>query len=504
MNHQRRSMMLKKYMPSTLLLFVVFTIKSNDIQKKDSLLHKKDVWITIFVHGIVNISPYISINMLIRLVNDRIDNTIYSNAVDLIRNDPYFYQNQAIQELGLKKIDLTNHSAEYSAGTMARLYDKISNQSGITTKNHYYTYGWSGLLSLSRRYEDSKLFYTSLLNLVESYRKQSSNPKIRIIGYSHGGNICLNLAAVQQQNFPRDKDLNIDELILLATPIQQETDTLMNNPIFKKVYNIYSRADRVQKLDIFSPRQFFSQRAFVPRKGVPLPKKLVQIRIKITRKIRRKKDRRHDPTLNFNKNSIVAGNAHSLRNASPGHSEMWSFGWAQSFYRKETFPLSPIATVAIIPHVINNVQKCEHMFPDKRVIVDIRPENELMLIKYRTTIKRFKIAQFLSQQLLEELKQQANQYRPKNYTKKEYKKQTKKIMNLAKARHKQQLKEKRLQRKRMKRRRLEQKKQSPGNTKPKSYYTALINTFQTLIKSSILICCARKTNVVCGTLSISK
>ena len=54
-------------------------------------------------------------------------------------------------------------------------------------------------------------------------------------------------------------------LALLGTPIQVETDYLINSPIFKKIYNFYSRADQVQMLDFFSFKRFFSRKKFTKR-----------------------------------------------------------------------------------------------------------------------------------------------------------------------------------------------------------------------------------------------
>lgn len=485
-----------------LLLCAFISIQSQDYAASPTVSEHNDVWITIFVHGIVGATPSLSIATITRLMADQIDDTLYANTVKLMRKDPYFYQNQAMQGLGLKKVDLENKSPENSAGTLARLYEEVSTMCGIHTINYFYTFGWSGLISASYRNHDAKNFYRDLLELISSYHKKNIYPKLRIIGYSHGGSICLTLAKIQKEN--PQTNITINELILLATPIHQDIDSFVLSPIFKKVYNIYSASDHIQKLDIFSSRQFFSQRTFQARKGFKLPKKLVQIRLKITRKMRRKKQRsrqKNDPTSNFNKSSIVSGKSNLLRNASPGHIEMWSFGWTRHYYRK-TFPLSPLSTVAILPYILTNVQKIEPKLPDNRVIADIRPDNGVMLLKYRTVIKRFTIAPFLSVQILNELKQQTKQYIPKSYSIAEYKKRLRKISKQARLLHKKQLQEKRANL----RLKLRMKRRNKRCSAPKksSTYADLVKRFHNLIKSSILICCARNNNTSSGILSISK
>ena len=70
----------------------------------------------------------------------------------------------------------------------------------------------------------------------------------------------------------------------MGVPIQKETDHLVHDPFFKRIYNIYSRGDRIQKLDFFSFDRFFSDRIFKDRDGFKFPKdKLVQIQLRLTR-----------------------------------------------------------------------------------------------------------------------------------------------------------------------------------------------------------------------------
>ena len=77
----------------------------------------------------------------------------------------------------------------------------------------------------------------------------------------------------------------LNKHIILGTPIQSDADYLITDSLFKKVYNIYSRGDRFQKLDMFSSGQFFSERKFIPHCELPeLPQKLTQVEIKVTRK----------------------------------------------------------------------------------------------------------------------------------------------------------------------------------------------------------------------------
>ena len=97
--------------------------------------------------------------------------------------------------------------------------------------------------------------------VVADFKAQGIDVNVRIIGYSHGGNVLLNMALARQRN-PFLSPLTVHELVLLGMPVQQETDYLINDPLFEKIIHIYSRGDRIQKLDFFSCHRFFSRRLF--------------------------------------------------------------------------------------------------------------------------------------------------------------------------------------------------------------------------------------------------
>lgn len=164
----------------------------------------------------------------------------------------------------------------------------------------FYVFGWSGKLDAHERKKAAQELYQALKNIIANYQKKyACYPSIRIITHSHGGNVALNLAALQENM----GDLIIDTLILLACPVQYETEHCIPNPIFKKIYSIHSHRDFIQILDpqgwpylrekikkLFKTKSietiqdilkqlesktFFSERHFSPHK------KLTQVHIKI-------------------------------------------------------------------------------------------------------------------------------------------------------------------------------------------------------------------------------
>ena len=51
---------------------------------------KKEIWVTIFVHGIMSIQPYLSPGLICKLFNDSIENTLYADVVYKIRKNTLF------------------------------------------------------------------------------------------------------------------------------------------------------------------------------------------------------------------------------------------------------------------------------------------------------------------------------------------------------------------------------------------------------------------------------
>lgn len=369
-----------------------------------------------------------------RFITDRVEDTLYSDTVRHMRNDDFFYKNQAMQQIGFHKVDPTRIEKGYASGLIARQLDTVEKLTDPyhTYENHYYTYGWYGLLSTRLRYFDSIPLYEGILAEVKKFRDQGIEPQIRLIGYSHGGNVCLNLGAVRQ-NEPVDQNLRIDELILLGVPIQCETDFLLSDPIFKRVYQIYSRGDRIQKLDFFSTKRFFSRRMFTSRSYFKLPKKLTQVQVRITRAVRGK-NRSSLPCFNPNDVPSVSGKSKRFRDASPGHIELWFYGWTPENYRKN-FILEPLPFMIFIPLLLDQIEdtldRAQTPKPEKPIIFDIRPEYEQVIIKNQKSWKNVTLMEFLDQKTIQELKDMVKPYIPDCYTVETYNTHIEEALKLA-------------------------------------------------------------------------
>lgn len=110
----------------------------------------------------------------------------------------------------------------------------------------FYVFGWSGKLDFGVREQAAMDLYKQLIVIIEQYEKDHGiKPIVRMITHSHGGNVALNLARVTGKK----DDFCVDELILLACPVQDQTACLVKSPLFKKIFAIYSHLDLCQILD---------------------------------------------------------------------------------------------------------------------------------------------------------------------------------------------------------------------------------------------------------------
>ncbi|HRN78143.1 MAG TPA: hypothetical protein PLU71_02810 [Candidatus Dependentiae bacterium] len=339
-----------------------------------------------------------------------------------MRKDSFFYKNQPMQGIGLLPVDtsLANRKGNAS-GAMAMLFDEMDTYLGNNHKNYYFTYGWSGLMSPTVRYKESVHFFEVLEQEMAKFHAQNIYPKLRIIGYSHGGNVCLNLGRARQKVFP-NSSLVINELILIGSPIQGETDFLVNDQLFEKAYHFYSDGDRIQQLDFFSFDRFFSNRTFEAYSAFTPQKKLTQVQLKVMRctPSTRRSQKKLELSKNLENTALLAGNSHLIRDASPGHSELWFFGWTPVNYR-EIFPLNPFPTITFAPHIIHELQQLENVLPSPQpIVVDLRPEQGQMLIKKQSSIDVFKVVDFVPQTTLTQWRLKLQSYVPDAYTPEEY------------------------------------------------------------------------------------
>jgi len=172
-------------------------------------------WLTVFIHGTLPPWPLMGIPVIYH----------------------FFYCPE-----GITRADQLNEKFH-----LAQIAQTLSSYgSPLFTLDQFYLFGWSGSLSFVERKKAARLLSHQLLKLIAFYQKtHETTPAIRLIAHSHGGNVALNLARYQAGS----KALEIDELILLACPVQKETSRFINSSMFKKIYSIHSHRDLLQVID---------------------------------------------------------------------------------------------------------------------------------------------------------------------------------------------------------------------------------------------------------------
>lgn len=135
--------------------------------------------------------------------------------------------------------------------------------------DQFYIFGWESEHIYDHvRVQAAIDLIKQLQNLVVVYyQKHHVIPKIRLLGFSHGGNVVLHTAnylplVVNQQSVEI-------EVWIFGTPVQHVNKNLVNSKNFSKVYSFYSAKDWVQRMDpqglrnsSISIKKFWSDRMF--------------------------------------------------------------------------------------------------------------------------------------------------------------------------------------------------------------------------------------------------
>jgi hypothetical protein len=360
--------------------------QEDQFKKNQDTSQPTQAWMTIFVHG--TFGTAMGLLNLPEICTDSLQKTFYKKMANRMRKDPSFYQDQPILRRGLIKVTPTFDPATINNQLCAvfplcKIYELISDFCQKHEHNYFYTYGWSGLISQHRRRLEAIRFYNAINQELESFYKQGITPKIRIISHSHGGNLCLNLAAIEKiinlpsfltttapknptdetealthmfnllkkmpnqelafknkglkkfDYVPTNKHLIVDELILFGTPIQPETAAFCYaTKTFKKIYSFYSDNDTIQKVDFLSTKAHQSEQRFTNTTQISghIPNNIIQAKIMI------------------NRNWNTSNNSLTNTTNDPGHKDFWFFSWENERVGSTlTTSLKPLPIVVLTP-----------------------------------------------------------------------------------------------------------------------------------------------------------
>jgi len=359
----------------------------------------RDHWVTIFLHGGGAHPLYLNVSDTFRIIHDDVERSIYERTTALIRKDPYFMQVQPQQGLGLKHAngDIT-FDPKNGAHLFGLMYETINKKVDLP-ETDIYTFGWSGLLSIKARRAAAKELYHEIARLVEHIRRMGDTPHVRLLAYSHGGNVGLHLVEEFRAN-GTTRAFTIDEFILVATPVHQNTLQYLSSPLFKKVYLFYSIGDNIQNSDFLSsPTHSFAHRIFQENKDIKIPDHITQVQIRIWRKsitvIQKDGSRRV-----FRRHDMIQ----------PNHTEMFFFGWAPEWYRKH-FPIKPLSVGLLVPYFLRTIY--DNKLEGQNLRFTLVPAEERMIIYEKMTHETMTVP-FFDQKTFLGLRQQLWDYKPDN------------------------------------------------------------------------------------------
>lgn len=162
-----------------------------------------------------------------------------------------------------------HHLDEMHSNALLRA-DVDSLQSGAPDRfcaDHFYTFGWSGKLNFKAREQAGFDLFEALKVLLADYKnKYGFYPKLRIMTFSHGGNVALNM--VKYLPFLAEEHVHL-ELLMIACPVQKTTERLIEHDEVDRSYIISSDRDLLQVVDFYTyeNKKYFPKRFFHTRKS---------------------------------------------------------------------------------------------------------------------------------------------------------------------------------------------------------------------------------------------
>lgn len=438
-----------------------FYVPFRTVEKKVHPEKPREPWIVVFIHG--NFNTGLGLFSIKPVFRDSIKGSTYSRVTRQMRKDPFFFQEQPILHRGLVSVTPSfNHPIgefKYAVYPIMSAYREISEIIAPNKEElHFYTFGWSGLMSQTHRLKEALRLYNAVSEEIQKFRALGLQPKVRIIAHSHGGNVSLNVASINEalalerkhndpfdyiahekslgvherqtlqkaltflKELPKEKNplfeqsqkrydyypsketLTVDELIVLGTPIQPETSHLIRSCTFKNIYNFYSEGDIVQIMDFISSKK--CQQRFDPdvvHEGAP---HLVEAKVMVERNLQKDVSRyeSHPWWRKVMIDSWFAGESKD-----PTHKDLWFLAWNKDF-TQPNFPLSPLPVVAIVPILMAAVNRAPHL---RDVDLNLRWNNKKFIVDvFKHNAQRMETSQTFNNVIIEEIKKKVEAWRP--------------------------------------------------------------------------------------------
>jgi hypothetical protein len=388
----RKKIMAISLLIALLILFFISVYRAADESPyaENYLDKSKSHRMIVFIHG--TFGAVVGLTSFPSLLSDSLSGTFYKKTLAVLRKKKFFYATQPLLGLGLTsfKPSLENSpkSSRCAIKPISQSYDHIANYvSDDPAIRHYYAFGWSGLLSQKSRQKESIRLMNQLHQEVLKFRREGINPQITLLCHSHGGNVALNmgiisslLTAEKNELFdlvssdssicenkkllnrlpefgaqaktsdekrwdyrPAIPDWHIDQLTLLATPLQEETDFAAVSSFFNNVHSYYSFDDHIQGKDLVTTKKLFSEQRFnrieekLRTKNLFLPPGLKQLRIMCNREFSQ------DETRIIPRGAFLND---------PGHKEFWFIVFPLRFNSSAIKPLPVVTLCPLIDELL--------------------------------------------------------------------------------------------------------------------------------------------------------
>jgi len=244
---------------------------------------------------------------------------------------------------GIVKINLNeNNNLSKSAINSIEIINKEMLKNFKDFNLNYYVYNWSGALLQDKRKEESVDLFKNINELKLKDENEEKESVFIICGYSHGGNLALNLGDILNLQYAKN-DFKIDYLILIGTPIYNFTKKMImsknknNNYVFENIINIFSNGDNTQISDIISAGKYLGTRRIIKESRENLFQFSISFYKNLINFSNKKKLINYDLINKFNNKNFYF----------PNHKELFYFK-NNSLY--EVFPI-----VLLLPHYIKFV-----------------------------------------------------------------------------------------------------------------------------------------------------
>lgn len=257
--------------------------------------------IKVFIHG--TYGSALSLLNYGHVKKDDLAGTAYLALQRVLRQSEDEGSRRFMGPVGLLQVNAENVQAQDPMTCMIEALAQVhKGLFGDDEESLHYLFGWSGLLSQQERRREAIRLYNNLVTLRDAVKVRGKKPVLKLYCYSHGCNVGLNLALVDaclsgdarlleaidpevrvgmqellagnaclglstilshdqaeklahEYQRPLRRLEKIDQIMLLALPVQEETAPFVGDKLFGRVIQVYSENDGIVDADLVSSKK---------------------------------------------------------------------------------------------------------------------------------------------------------------------------------------------------------------------------------------------------------